>query len=285
MRTGRMSSRVEYLPTRPCDPAHIVSFSLLLSFFLLLPFLQQQDGVLQEEGREDKRTRQGDGALRTLVMAATSVMSSSTAVAAVFLSSRVTEELTRLQLPSRHHQVRSSMIVFGTIASASGAGSPPKTVCSTKRRKIVVALRCSDSGEGIWGEDLWVERRLWSFFRVNLPCNIHPSLWSLFFKVLSFINKEFFFPLLPKQAQNSCFFCSDFLTVGKRDDDAHDKSVTIAFSLCCSSSFLFCEGVSESGRRLQQQQQNMDLELKKHSRAQLNWINSSTLFETHNMKM
>ncbi|CAM6018660.1 unnamed protein product [Sphagnum balticum] len=37
-------------------------------------------------------------------MAATSVMSSSTAVAAVFLSSRVTEELTRLQLPSRHHQ-------------------------------------------------------------------------------------------------------------------------------------------------------------------------------------
>ncbi len=106
---------------------------------------------MQEEGREDKRIRQGDSAVRTIVMAATSVMSSSTVVAAVFLSSRVTEELTRLQLPSRHHQVRSSMIVFGTIASASGAGSPLKTVCSAKRRKILVALRCSDSREGIWG--------------------------------------------------------------------------------------------------------------------------------------
>ncbi len=145
------------------------------------------------QGKEDKRNRQADSAVRTIVMAATSVMSSSTAVAAVFLSSRVTEELTRLQLPSRHHQVR-CMIVFGTIASASGAASPLKTVCSIKRRKIVVALRCSDSGEGIWGEDLWVEPRLWSFFCVNLPCNIHPGLWSLFSKVLFFINKGFFPP-------------------------------------------------------------------------------------------
>jgi len=95
---------------------------------------QQDAVVLQEEGKEDKRSRQADGAVRTIVMAATSVMSSSTAVAAVFLSSRVTEELTRLQLPSRHHQVR-CMIVFGTIASASGAGSPLKTVCSKKRRR------------------------------------------------------------------------------------------------------------------------------------------------------
>jgi len=181
--------------------------------FLLLPFLwllQQQDGVLQEEGREDKRIRQRDGAVRTIVMAATSVMSSSTAVAAVFLSSRVTEELTRLQLPSRHHQVRSSMIVFGTIASASGAGSPLKTVCSTKRRKILVALRCSDSREGIWGEDLWVERRLWSFFRVNLPCNIHPSLWSLFFKVLFFTNNAFFSPSSQNKHKKAASFVQTF---------------------------------------------------------------------------
>jgi hypothetical protein len=96
---------------------------------------QQDAVVLQEEGEEDKRNRQAEtGAVRTIVMAATPVMSSSTAVAAVFLSSRVTEELTRLQLPSRHHQVR-CMIVFGTIASASGAGSPLKTVCSKKRRR------------------------------------------------------------------------------------------------------------------------------------------------------
>jgi hypothetical protein len=109
---------------------------------------------------------------------------------------------------------------------------------------------------------------------------------SLFQGFVLLFKQCIFFPLLPKQAQKSCFFRSDFLTVGKRDDDAHDKSVTIAFSLCCSSSFLFCEeGVSESGRRLQQQQQNMDLELKKHSRAQLNWINSLTLFETRNLKM
>jgi hypothetical protein len=112
-----------------------------------------------------------------------------------------------------------------------------------------------------------------------------PAYGVSFSRFCSSSTKAFLFPRLPKQAQNICFFCSDFLTVGKRDDDAHDKSVTIAFSRCCSSSFLFCEGVSESGRRMQQQQQNMDLELRKHSRAQLNWINSLTLFETHNMKM
>jgi len=113
-----------------------------------------------------------------------------------------------------------------------------------------------------------------------------PQLMKSLFQGFALHQQRLFFsPPPPKTSTKYLLLLFRLFNCWKRDDDAHDKSVTISFSRCCSSSFLFCEGVSESGRRLQQQQQNMDLELKKHSRAQLNWINSLTLFETHNMKM
>jgi hypothetical protein len=50
-----------------------------------------------------------------------------------------------------------------------------------------------------------------------------PAYGVSFSRFCSSSTKNSFFPLLPKQAQKSCFFCSVFLTVGNGDDDAMTK--------------------------------------------------------------
>ncbi len=122
-----------------------------------------------------------------------------------------------------------------------------------------------------------------------LPCQFtmqhSPQLMESLFQGFVLHQQRIFFPPSSRNKhKKAASFVQTCLTVGKRDDEMHMTKVW-QLHFHCLVPHLFCEGVSESGRRLQQQQQNMDLELKKHSRAQLNWINSLTLFETRNMKM